>query len=86
MCLLCKRIGEHTKLDEAMLLPNVHKEFEREVLANVGQFPRAKCITENELPNSRWLLSQLHVYFEDKLDVQCRHKRYGIYFTVPQEL
>ena len=65
------------KLDEAMLLPNVHKEFQREVLANAGQFPWVKCITENELPNSRWLLSRLHVYFKDKLDVRCRHKIYG---------
>ena len=63
------------KLDEAMLLPNVYKEFKSEVFANISQFPHAKSLSENELPNSHWLLSQFHVYFENT--IQCRHKRYG---------
>ena len=54
------------KLDEAMLLPNVYKEFKSEVFANISQFPSAKSLSENDLPNSHWLLSQFHMYFETK--------------------
>ena len=28
-------------------------------------------------PTSCWLLSQIHLYFENKIEVHCRHKRYS---------
>jgi len=40
-------------------------------------FPNVGSITERDLPTNRWLLSRLHVFFEDNIEVQCRHKRFG---------
>ena len=65
------------KSDEAVLLPMVRKQFVDEAFANVSMFPNVGSITERDLPTNRWLLSRLHVFFEDNIEVQCRHKRFG---------
>ncbi len=74
-CLVGKKVGERMKSNEAMLLPAVHKEFADEALAHVSMFPNVGSISEHDIPTTRWLLSRLHVYFEDHIEVQCRHKR-----------
>jgi len=53
------------KSDEAVLLPMVRKQFVDEAFANVSMFPNVGSITERDLPTNRWLLSRLHVFFEN---------------------
>ena len=66
------------KVDEAMLLPTLHKELATEAFANAHHFPQVGGdLSEEDIPSSHWLLSQLYLYFEDKLEVHCRHRRYG---------
>ncbi len=76
-CVVAKKVGERMKADVAMLLPALHNELAYEAFANVSMFPQVSDLSERDIPTSRWLLSLLHLYFEDKLEVQCRHRRYG---------
>ena len=62
--------------DEALLLPTLHKELANEVLANAIIFPHLD-VSEQDIPTTRWLLSRLHLYFENRLEAQCRHRCYG---------
>ncbi len=34
-------------------------------------------LIQDNVPNSRWFLSNLQVYYEGMLEVHCRHRRYG---------
>lgn len=65
------------KANEAILLPTLHKEFLNKAYGNTASFPNITQMCDNDIPNSRWLLSLLHLYFENKIEVQCRLKRYG---------
>ena len=76
-CKVCKKLGECMKKDEALLLPSLHKEFANEAVANLFMFPQASDVPEH-IPTSRWLLSQIHLYFGNKIEVICCHKCYGI--------
>ena len=76
VCLVCKKVGEHMIADEALLLPTLHKELANEVLANAIIFPHLD-VSEQDIPTTRWLLSRLHLYFENQLEAQCRHRCYG---------
>ncbi len=73
------------KSNEAMLLPAVHKKFADEALTHVSMFPNVGCISEHDIPTTRWLLSRLHIYFEDHIEVQCRHKEVW-HADLPQRL
>ena len=75
-CKVCKKLGECMKTDEALLLPSLHKDFANEAIANLFMFSQVGDVSEY-IPTSRWLLSQIHLYFENKIEVHCRHKRYG---------
>ena len=75
-CKVCKKLGEYMKTDEALLLPSLHKDFANEAVANLFMFSQVGDVSEY-IPTSRWLLSQIHLYFENKIEVHCRHKRYG---------
>ena len=57
-CSVCKKVGEHMKADEAMLLPTLHKELVNEAFAFM--FPWLGDLSEQDLPTNHWLLSQLH--------------------------
>ena len=73
-----KKVGECIKVDEAILLPTLHKELAIEAFTNAHHFPQVGGnLSEEDIPSCRWLLSWLYLYFEDKLEVHCRHKRYG---------
>ena len=58
------------------VLPTLHKELANEVLANAIIFPHLD-VSEQDIPTTRWLLSRLHLYFENQLEAQCRHRCYG---------
>ena len=75
-CIIGKYVGEKMKEDEAMLLPNLYRDFIHELHAHKTVFPQV-CVCNNEIPTSRWFLSHLHAHFENVLEVQCRHKRFG---------
>ena len=57
-CSVCKKVGEHMKADEAMLLPTLHKELVNEAFAFM--FPWLGDLSEQDLPTNHWLLSKLH--------------------------
>ena len=59
-----------------MLLPNLYRDFIHELHAHKTVFPQV-CVCNNEIPTSRWFLLHLHAHFENVLEVQCRHKRFG---------
>ena len=63
-CIIAKKVGQCMKNDEAMLLTVLHRDFVSE-------------LSEKGIPNSRWLLSKLYMYFEDNLEVHCRQRCYG---------
>ena len=75
VCLICRRVGDQRKADEALLLPSVYKEFIKH--ANTAPFSHTVHVQvcEGDVSNARWLLSRLHLYFENILEVQCRHRR-----------
>ena len=81
VCLICKTFGEQMKADEAILLPKMHKDFVQEIYANIGPFSNSVHVhvhvCQSGIPTTRWLLSRLHLYFDNMLEVQCRHRRYG---------
>ena len=69
------------KLDEAMLLPNVYKEFKSEVFANISQFPHSKSslrmnylIVIRYSPNSMCILKTKSLYSADT--------RYGVVMSL----
>lgn len=64
------------KVDEAMLLPKLHKYFTSNINANQHAFANVS-VCEHDVPSSRWLISHLHLNFENMLEMQCRHRRYG---------
>ena len=64
------------KADEAMLLPKLYKDFTQEVYTHIASFSSVN-FSESDIPSSRWLLSHLHLHFEDMIEVQCRQRRYG---------
>ena len=70
-------MGEHMIADEALLLPTLHTQLANEVLANATLFPQFN-VSERDIPTTRWLLSRLHLYFENQLEAQCRHRRYTV--------
>ena len=76
-----KTFGEQMKADEAILLPKMHKDFVQEIYANIGPFSNSVHVhvhvCQSGIPTTRWLLSRLHLYFDNMLEVQCRHRRYG---------
>ena len=76
VCIISTYVGEQMKADEALLLPKLQKEFTREIYAYTASFVNVS-VCESDIPNSRWLLSQLHVHFENMLEVQSRQRRYG---------
>ena len=75
--LICQKIGEKMKADEAMLLPNIYRAFVHEINANTGSFNNIASVNESDLPTIHWLLSHIQMHFDNMLEVQCRHKRYG---------
>ena len=79
VCLICKRVGDRMKAGETMLLPSVYKKFKREIYANTAPFSHNVHVQvcEGDIPNAHWLLSHLHLYFENMLEVQCRHRQYS---------
>jgi len=72
-----KNVGKCMKSDEAVLLPMLRKQFVDEAFANVSMFPNVGSIPERDLLTNCWLLLRLHMLFEDNIEVQCRHKRFG---------
>lgn len=76
VCIMCTYVGEKMKVDEAMLLPKLHKYFTSKVYANQHAFANVS-VCEHDVPSSRWLISHLHLNFENMLEMQCRHRRYG---------
>ena len=76
VCIISTYVGEQMKADEALLLPKLQKEFTREIYAYTASFVNVSAC-ESDIPSSRWLLSQLHVHFENMLEVQSRQRRYG---------
>ena len=78
VCTICRMVGEKMKVDEVMLLPSLYKDFVNEVHANLALFTSVN-MSDSDVPTSRWLLSRLHniMHFENMLEVQCRHRRYG---------
>ena len=76
VCIISTYVGEQMKADEALLLPKLQKEFTREIYAYTASFVNVS-VCESDIPSSRWLLSQLHVHFENMLEAQCRQRRYG---------
>ena len=65
------------KADEAMLLPNIHRDFIKEIHGNIALFSSIVHVSGDDIPTTRWLLPHLHLHFNARLEVQCRHKRYG---------
>jgi len=64
------------KVDEAMLLPSLYKDFVNDVHAKLALFTSVN-MSDSDIPTSCWLLLCLHMHFENMLEVQCRHRRYG---------
>ena len=64
VCIISTYVGEQMKADEALLLPKLQKEFTREIYAYTASFVNVS-VCESDIPSSRWLLSQLHVHFEN---------------------
>ena len=64
------------KVDEATLLPNLHRQFCEELSSNRVAFPRVSV--QNDIPIVGWLLSQLCTCFEESIEVKCCQKQYGI--------
>ena len=75
VCIISTYVGEQMKTDEALLLPKLQKEFTREIYAHTASFVNVS-VCESDIPSSCWLLSQLHVHFENMLEVQCRQRQY----------
>ena len=76
VCLIGKFVAGKMKNDEAILLPNLYRDFMHELQAHKAYFPQVNAC-EIDTPSCRWFLSHLHGYFENVLEVQCRHKHYG---------
>ena len=61
---------------QCYFLTCMYRDFIHELHAHKTVFPQV-CVCNNEIPTSRWFLSHLHAHFENVLEVQCRHKRFG---------
>ncbi len=75
-CLSAQTVAEHLKKDEALLLPVVYRGFVDQVGNQAAQFP-GLCLTDDEIPSIRWLLTRLHMHLGPLLEVQCKHRKYG---------
>ena len=60
---------------------NTATQNAQEIYANIGPFSKSVHVhvhvCQSDIPTTRWLLSRLHLYFDNMLEVQCRHRRYG---------
>ena len=57
---VCRRLGERMKLDEAMLLPTLYKQFSHELMSNLVLFPNARLEEDNTSSTSK-----LHILHSD---------------------
>ena len=64
------------KLDEAILLSTLYEMFVTQVYNEVKNYTFLDR-TAIQIPQKRWVLSQLHCHFGDVLCVACKHFRYG---------
>lgn len=74
VCIICKQVGEKMKADEAMLLPNIQRDFIQEIYGNTASFSSIVHVSADDISTTPWLLSHLHLHFNTRLEVQCRHK------------
>ena len=50
---MCEYVGDRMKIDEAMLLPKVYRDFVNELHTHQMLFPKVSVCVSN-IPNSRW--------------------------------
>ena len=67
--------GELMVAGGATLLPHLYDKFVS-IVQNRAQTLHIALGSEN-IPTRKWLLSKLHSYYENKIEVQCRQRRYG---------
>ena len=73
-CAIGIELANLMKNDRAVLLPRLYDEFKALCMLNSTAFP---SLDISDMPTSRWLLSKLHYYFDNTLQVHCSHKHYG---------
>lgn len=59
MLTTAQALASAMRADEAMVLPVLHRSFIAQVKHRAVQFP-VQCIPEQDIPESRWLLTRLH--------------------------
>ena len=62
------------KNDCAVILPRLDDELKALCMLNSITSP---SLDTSDMPTSRWLLSKLHYYFDNTLQMHCSHKQYG---------
>lgn len=77
MCVVTVKLGSAMKADEVLLLPELHQTFQLEVQNCQCYFSPEVQLSPVNTPGNRWLLSHLHGYFGDTLQVECTHQTYG---------
>ena len=76
MCPVGIEVALALSKDEALLLPNVYRDFVSKFKSPSNSYPTV-TVPENDVPSNRWLLSRLHHFFGDMVRVECKHKRHG---------
>lgn len=54
---------------EALLLPEVYRQFS-ELVLSAGE-------SSAEIPSMRWFVSRIYHYFGNNIVLECKHRRFG---------
>lgn len=73
---ICQTVLTALQQNVVLLLPDLYRQFCDRALKQVAQYPTIGFNQEN-IPSTRWLLSIMHVYFEDNIVFSCKQKKVG---------
>ena len=77
VCQIALKLAKILQRDEAILLPELHRQFCQLLTTSIDGFPNVHKSLKTNLPTNRWLLSSIGNHLKDTLGIVCKHRRYG---------